>query len=76
MDLDHNGHVNNIKYGVYILNALSLKSDEKIKAFEINYINELHYKETISVYYKKENNTYNIKGMVDDKLIFIAKLDI
>ncbi len=76
MDLDHNGHVNNIKYGVYILNALSLKSDEKIKAFEINYINELHYKETISVYYKKENNTYNIKGIVDDKLIFIAKLDI
>ena len=76
MDLDHNGHVNNIKYGVYILNALSLKSNEKIKAFEINYINELHYKETISVYYKKENNTYNIKGMVDDKLIFIAKLDI
>ena len=76
MDLDHNGHVNNIKYGVYILNALSLTKDEKIKEFEINYINELHYKETLSIYYIKENNTYNIKAMVDDKLIFIAKLNV
>ncbi len=38
--LDHNGHVNNIKYSDFILDAIG-KEDRKIKSFEINYIKEM-----------------------------------
>lgn len=47
-DLDHNGHMNNTKYGDIILNIS--KKDKFIKEFEINYINESFINQSLEIY--------------------------
>lgn len=55
MDLDHNGHVNNIKYATFIENVLKL--EHQIKAFEITYVKEAKMGEEINIYVKKTEMT-------------------
>ena len=72
---DHNGHVNNIKYADFILDALSLKGGEEIKAFEIDYIRELKGGE-FSVYYKKDGENYLLKCEAGGEEIFRARIEV
>lgn len=62
IDIDHNGHVNNIAYARYISNAVKFLKEEQIDSFEINYIKELRIDDEFVLYYKKENNEIRIKG--------------
>ena len=73
-DLDHNGHVNNIKYADMILNSIDFNENDNIKLFEIDYIKELKKENSITTYYKKENNTILIKGISEENSIYLAKI--
>lgn len=66
-DLDHNGHVNNVKYITYILNAIGLK--KTVKELEITYVKEASLNQEIEIYFKEENNTYLVKGVFQDKTV-------
>ncbi len=50
-DLDHNGHMNNTRYGDIVLSTIN-KGDH-IDEFEINFINECMLNDSISVYRKR-----------------------
>lgn len=76
-DLDHNGHVNNSKYAVFIMNALSLPSNQKICSFEINYLKELAPNSKIRMFLKKEHPYIYCKGLNEmGETNFIAKIGI
>ena len=75
-DLDHNGHINNVNYAKYVLNALKLNKEENILSFEINYVKELKEDKEIALYFKKEGKTYFVKALSDDVLIFIANVKL
>lgn len=76
VDLDHNGHVNNMRYCYMINNAIKPKSDELIDFFQIDFVNESHDGDILDLYYFKEDNSYNIKAISDNKVIFIAKVSL
>lgn len=51
-DIDINGHANSIRYIEWISNCFSLNDyrNHKLKRFEINYISEMKYGDTIEIY--------------------------
>ena len=73
-DLDHNGHVNNAKYAVMVLNALKLTKEEIIDEFEINFVHEVRGQKQISLFYYKEDNNYFIKAICEENTVFLCKL--
>jgi acyl-ACP thioesterase len=75
-DTDHNGHTNNAKYACMVLNALNLNKDEVIEEFQIDFINESHFGDIIDVYHIKNDDTYLIKGINNNKVIFLCKIKI
>ena len=74
--LDHNFHVNNTKYGEFIINTISLSQEDHIKKFEINYIKEVHLQDELVVKFNKEENQYFIEGTVNGKLAIRSLLEI
>lgn len=73
MDLDHNGHVNNIKYATFIENILKL--EHQIKTFEITYVKEAKINEVISIYVKEDENIIDVKGIVNNETCFLARIE-
>ena len=73
MDLDHNGHVNNIKYATFIENVLQL--EHQIKAFSITYVKEAKQNEEILIYVKENGFDFDIKGVVNNETCFLAKIE-
>ena len=73
--LDHNGHVNNVKYNDFILDAIKLEKGESIKSFEINYINEMQVGK-FTLYVKKEDNKRLIRGFFNEKESFRAEIEL
>ena len=73
--LDHNGHVNNIKYADFISDALALEKGKEIKTFEIDYIHEIKGGE-FSLFYKAEDGGYLLKCVSGGEEIFRAKIEI
>jgi acyl-ACP thioesterase len=59
-DLDVNGHVNNIKYVNYVINALNL--NEEISYFQIDYHKEVLNNSLINIYTQREDKTIKCKG--------------
>ncbi len=74
MDLDHNGHVNNIKYATYIENILKL--DKQMKSFSITYVKEARLGDILDIYVIKNDNTYDIKGVVNNETCFLARVGV
>lgn len=74
-DLDHNGHVNNIKYADYILNALDLEKNEEIKSVEIDYIHEMQARSEFKIFYFKKEGKYSLKCLSEGKEIFRAEVE-
>ena len=75
-DVDHNGHCNNACYAKMILNALNLSEKEEIEDFEINYEHETYLNDEIDIYYYKDENTYFIKGVSNNKNVFLSKINV
>ena len=73
--LDHNGHVNNVKYNDFILDAIKLEKGESIKSFEINYVNEMQVG-AFTLYSKKEGNKRLIRGFSNEKESFRAEIEL
>ena len=73
--LDHNGHVNNVKYFEFIADALSLEKGESVCSVEINYLNEMQIGK-YSLYFKKDGDNRLIKGFSGDKECFRATLTV
>lgn len=73
--LDHNGHVNNVRYFEFITDAIPLEKGEFVRSVEINYINEMQVGK-YSLYFKKDGDNRLIKGFSGDKECFRATLTI
>ena len=57
-----------------ILNSIDFNENDNIKLFEIDYIKELKKGNSITTYYKKENNIILIKGISEENNIYLAKI--
>ena len=63
-DIDINGHVNSIKYIERVLDLfpLDMYKEKRIKRFEVAYVAESYYGDTLSFYKQKINeNEYNVE---------------
>lgn len=63
-DIDINGHVNSIKYIEHILDLFPIEvfKEKRIKRFEMAYVAESYYGDTLSFFKEEENeNEYNIE---------------
>jgi acyl-ACP thioesterase len=51
-DVDYNGHANNVKYVDYCYDTFSLDwlKGRRLRAIEVNYINEVHYGDTVRLF--------------------------
>ncbi len=75
-DLDINRHCNNQKYVEMAINCIPLEFIEKnVKSFDINYVKQCHYGDTINVYSKLEQNELSIVGKVNDEIVFTSKIE-
>ena len=75
-DIDTNGHVNNIKYANFILNAIDLPADKEITAFRIDYLKEMMNGSEIKISSFQEDNTFICRGESGDTINFTAKITI
>ena len=76
LDLDHNGHINNVKYFNYIIISIEELQDKVIKNMQIDYIHELSKDTPIEIRYFKENNIFDVKGISNDIESFVAKIEV
>ena len=75
-DIDTNGHVNNIKYANFILNALDLPSEKEISAFRIDFLREILSGNEINIYSKADGDTVICRGESESTVNFTAKLTL
>ena len=77
-DIDTNGHVNNIKYSNFILNALDLPPEKEIGSFRIDYLKEIMDGDTVSVTFKEEDGVILCKGRTSgsETANFISRIEI
>lgn len=74
-DLDTNGHVNNIKYANYIMNALAPSDVERITDFEIEYHREVMANTPLHLFTLREEGAALVKGVGEDgQRMFTAKI--
>lgn len=75
-DIDTNGHVNNIKYSNFILNALDLSAEKEICSFRIDYLKEIMSGSDIRISSRTEENTVLCRGESGDTVNFTAKITL
>ncbi len=74
-DIDANGHVNNIKYANYIMNAVSPREDEHIADFEIEYHREVLASAPLHLPVLRNEGHALVKGAGEDgACMFTARL--
>ena len=73
-DLDHNGHVNNAKYGEYVADAIRPGKSERIVSFEIDFINEMPADAEFEIFYGKADGKAKAKGVSAGKENFRAEM--
>lgn len=74
LDLDHNGHVNNIKCVQFIMNEVKLEKNEAIDTLEINYVHELKGFEKFKLYISRKENIIIAKAIRNEEDIFLCKI--
>lgn len=75
-DIDTNGHVNNIKYANFILNALDLPEEKEISAFRIDYLKEIMSGSEIRISSRTDGNAILCRGESGDTVNFTAKITL
>ena len=75
-DIDTNGHVNNIKYANFILDALDLPYDKVIRSFRIDYVKEVLDQSDIRISAKIDGDTVLCRGESGGNVCFAAKLGL
>lgn len=76
LDLDHNGHINNVKYANFMMLGIEEIQNKAIKNFQIDYLHELKANEDVVLNYYVENNTIYVKGSSLNEDSFIARIEI
>lgn len=71
-DFDSNGHVNNIRYADYVINAMKPQKPLNIKTFQLDFHKELTGEET--AIFIEDNDIILAKGMQNDNLMFSCKI--
>lgn len=71
-DIDVNGHVNNAKYPTFVVDVCG-NDVEKYPLVHIDYNKELLLGETVTLYGKKEENRFVIKGLKNNDCAFFAE---
>ena len=75
-DIDTNGHVNNIKYANFILNALDLPADKEISSFRIYYQREVMSGGEITVFSRTDQDRITCRGESGGFVSFTARLTV
>lgn len=76
-DLDINGHVNNIKYANYALNAAELASGEEIAEFQIDYHKEVRNHTALAVFVQRGEKEILVKGKNrDGNSMFSCRIEL
>ena len=78
-DIDTNGHVNNIRYASFVLNALSLPPEKEITAFRLDFIKEIAHGAPIRITHREDDGVILCRGESgngDLGLSFIARLEV
>ena len=73
-DFDSNGHVNNIRYADYVLNALCPEKPLMIKQMQIDFHKEI-VNEPTEIFILEENNVILAKGMQGESIMFSCKIE-
>lgn len=73
-DIDHNGHMNNSKYGDLILNFWDMSKIGLLKSFEIYFHKEARLGDTIDTYHFIEEGYLIYIGMVNNEKCFTARI--
>lgn len=73
-DLDHNGHMNNSKYGDIVTNSLSLAELKDIKECQFDYLHEAKLDDVIDVYKNYVDDGIIISGAIGNVPCFSAKV--
>lgn len=71
-DVDINGHLNNVKYANFIVDALGYDV-ERFSNFQIDYHKEVMLGQTVSLYKSVTCDEIIVKGVIEGETIFIAK---
>lgn len=72
-DLDSNGHVNNIRYADYIVNALD--EHNEIRSFQIDFHKEIMLGDEIDLFVDKNDGKLAISGKRQDEIMFSSEIE-
>lgn len=79
-DIDTNGHVNNIRYSSFVLNALDLPPEKEITSFRLDFIKEILDGAPIKITHRTDDKIILCRGESDGgsgfATSFIARLEI
>ncbi len=74
-ELDTNGHVNNIKYADYVVNAVSPDSPLNIEELQMDFHKEIMCGETTDIFIQEDNGQILAKGVQGDNVMFTCRID-
>ncbi len=74
-DLDVNGHVNNIRYADYVMNAYAPGRDEPVRHFEIEYHREVLPGTPLTLFCSREEGAFSADGQsAEGELMFSCRV--
>lgn len=73
--IDSNGHVNNAKYGEYVIDALMDIAPLNIKEFQIDFHKEILVGQTTDILTYQQENTVFVKGVQGEDQMFLVKIE-
>lgn len=74
-DIDHNHHFNNSRYLSILNNIIKPNQNDVVKSLEVDYIKDVHLDDYLTIYYKKEQNTYLFEIYLENEIILRAKVE-
>ena len=74
LDLDHNGHVNNIRYADMMLLVDGIAENKLVKTLSICFSNEAKLGDTVTLYSKKEGDVTTYSGYIGSVNCFTASV--
>lgn len=72
--IDPNNHVNNAKYGDYVIDAISSEKPLNIKDFQIDFHKEILNNTETEIFVEENENTVLVKGVQDNEYMFLVKI--
>jgi len=73
--LDHNGHVNNIRYAQFVMDAARFTKQEHIDTFQIDFLHEVYEGEELYIYTKRCDGKLFAKAVSKEgKLKFLCEI--